>query len=276
MRPSPLDRARFFALALAVLLAVPVAASRPSAPLPDPRGSRVTALEAAHEDFAAGVEAYRRGDFETARALWSALVHEPLPRAARGVLFYDLGNAAYRTGRELEAVAWYTSAVRAVPRNGDAWSNLEFVRREAGLEPADRGDLSSTLARLLTALDRGEAAWLVLASLGLLALALAGEAVRGGTLWRRLSLAALLWTLVSAAPLAWQLAHRPRDPLMIVAAPSAALRSEPRETSQPVAQAPAGDVVERIDSVPGWERVLTGDGERGWVTDTSVHELHVD
>ncbi len=226
-------------------------------------------------EFEDGVVAYRRGDWESARALWSELADEPLSRDDRAVLYYDLGNAAFRSGRVTEAVAWYTSSVAWKPRNSDAWSNLEFARRQSNVEPADRGDLSSTIVRLLTSLDYDEAKWLLLASLLPLLLALTGEALRGGALWRRLSFLALVAMIVAAAPLVWQLANRPRSPYMILEQPGAALRSEPRADATSIAQAETATVARGIDRVPGWVRLETIAGERGWVPADSVLELRV-
>lgn len=253
--------ARLLVLLAAALLAAPARAEESG------RDPRVDAV------FADGVGAYRRGDHATAHALWKSLADEPLDGAARAALFRNLGNACHRLGRGTEAVAWYTRAVRAAPRDGDAWRSLELARREAGLEPADRGDLTSTLRRLLGSLDAAEAAWLALVSLALCAAALAVEALRGGAVWRRTALCLALGTAVASAPLAWRALSRERDPMMVVGAPSASLRSEPRQDGAPVGIALAGGVVERIDALPGWVRVRNDEGLRGWVEEREVLSL---
>ena len=183
------------------------------------------ALPAGQEDpsqspFAArdrlATKAYRAGDHVTAAALWQEALGlartQELGDAERGRLLYNLGNAAYRQGDLLVAVAWYTAALRLTPRNPDLWANLELARSEVDLEPADRGDLAATLNRLLSSLTRPEAEWLVALALAVLALALGGEATRGGRLWRRLATGALGVTLLSSAPLFWHLAGEGTHP----------------------------------------------------------------
>ena len=224
--------------------------------------------------FGQALEAYRAGDYATAQTLWRSLLSDDLSTNDRAAVLYDLGNAAYRQGEVMEAIAWYESCVRTTPRDTDAWANLEFTRLEAELEPADRGDLGATIIRLLGSVNRTEAAWLILAALGLWLLALIGEALRGSVLWRRLALLGIPLLLLASMPLAWQLTHRAVDPVMVIELPAASLRTEPKDERSPIGLATAGDVVERIDELGDWVRVESPDGIRGWLPRASVFALH--
>jgi len=219
------------------------------------------------------VEAYRAKDYATAETLWKSLLSEFLTPEERARVCYNLGNTAYRDGRVTEAVAWYTMAVRVRPRDAGAWSNLEHARREAGLEPADRGDLRATVLRLLGALDEGEAQWLLLGCLVLWGVALAGEALRGGKLWTRLAWLGLGLVLVGAAPLAHARLSAQTDPVMVVETPSVSLRAEPDLERPPRGQVQAGTVVERIDELPDWVRIESDVAGIGWVPAEAVFEL---
>jgi tetratricopeptide (TPR) repeat protein len=222
--------------------------------------------------FGRAVEAYRAGDWTTARSLWLELLSAPESGLDRATLLYDLGNVAWREGRPLEAAAWYTACIRLSPRHADAWTNLELARSEAGLPPADRGDLSATLRRLLTALTPAESEWLVVGCLALLAAALSLEALRGGPVPRRLALASALLLLLGSAPWVWRRSHSGADPVFVVAADGAALRSQPDGGSAVVGRLPPGSEAERIDALPGWIR-LEADGSRGWVEGSAVVPL---
>ena len=225
------------------------------------------------ERFDQAVGAYRAGDFQTAETLWRSLLNENLARADRGKVLYNLGNAAYRQDELMESIGWYTSAVRTAPRDREAWANLEFVRLEAELEPADRGDLAATTQRLLESVDEREASWLILWALGAWLLVLVLEAVRGGSLWRRLSLLGVPIVLLACAPLAWRLTHPEVDPVLVVERPSAPLRAEPKDERSPIGQVTAGDVVERIDRLGEWARIELEDGVRGWVPADAIFDL---
>lgn len=229
--------------------------------------------DGARGTFVSAVEAYRAGDWTTARTLWLEVLRDEDASVDRASVLYDLGNVAWRDGRGLEAAAWYTACLREAPRHRDAWSNLEFVRSDAGLEPADRGDLSSTLKRLLSALTHGEAEWLAVASTALLALALGLEALLGGAFFRRLSLGLLVLLSVALAPWIFHLAKSGGSPMFVIQPDGAALRSQPAEGGTVVGRLLPGTEAERVDVLPGWVRVERADGAGGWVAEDEVSPL---
>ena len=230
----------------------------------------------------AAVDAFRRGDVETARSLWLAALETatggggaPLPRAERGRILYDLGNVAFRRGDVLEAVGWYTASLRARPRDADAWRNLEHARTTAKIQPADRGDLASTVRRLLAALTLPESEWLALAAGAVWAGLLVGEALRGGRLWRRLSVAGLALVLASLAPWIYNRVEAARDPVLVIEAGDRGteVRSEPRADAAVIASVTAGEELERIDELPEWIKVEVTGGATGWVRRSAVFPL---
>jgi hypothetical protein len=221
------------------------------------------------------VAAYRDGDHATARALWTARYDELADDAAgeKGRVAYDLGNVAFREGRTLEAVGWYTLALEHRPRDGDTWANLEHARREAGLDPADRGDLDATVRRVLSAWTTAESERWLLALTALLALALAGEALRGGRVWRRTALVLGVAVALSAVPWVFGLARAGGDPLLVIDERPVALRSEPRPDGAQIGRLDPGATVERSDALPGWVEVRETDGAQGWVPREAVFAL---
>lgn len=260
--------------ALVLALVAFLASAGRAAAAPPARGTAAPAAQASVEEtFRRGVEAYRRGAFEEAQVLWRSLLDQGLGDDALARVSYDLGNAAYRRGELLEAIGWYTAATRHAPRHADAWANLELARAQAQLPPADRGDLRSTAARLVSALRPAEARLLVLAVLALLAAVLGAEAFLGGRAPRRLALALALVLVLAAVPWARAVLRAGEAPLLVTATPAALLRSEPRPTLDPIGELEAGDEVRRLDALPGWVRVETAAGLRGWVPEGAVFAL---
>ena len=217
---------------------------------------------------AAALEAYRAGDLETARVLWSEVLEEgreTLADGQRARLCYNLGNIAARREAWLVAAGWYTASLRLRPRDADTWSNLELVRLEAGLEAADRGDLQGTLARLLGSLTPAESRWLALLGLLPLALALAGEALRGGGGWRLFSWGGLVLAVLLALPwLRHELAPRGAQ-VLVIAEEAQRARNEPRMDGSPVGELAPGSVHPLVDELPGWVELELSAGRRGWV-----------
>jgi len=233
----------------------------------------VVSAQAGEAFFERGVGAYRQGQYAEASAHWKACLDEPLAPGARGQVLYDLGNSSFRQGEALDAVGWYSAALRHLPRDRELWSNLELARAKAGLEPADRGNLRDTMERLLGAFRPSEARTFFALGLALVLLAALGEALRGGRLWARLFGLSWLLALGMVTPwLHWQ-SHQGGDPLMILAKPSVALRNEPRLELPSTGKLNAGSEVQRVDELPGWVRVRGGDGSLGWVQESAVFEL---
>jgi hypothetical protein len=262
----------------AALLSVALLSAAPLAPAPAPQVAK---------DLGA-VEAFRRGDFETAQNLWAAVLEgeggsgdttaPTVSARERGRVLYDIGNAAYRRGNVLEAVGWYTASLRVRPRDADSWKNLEHARATAKLEPADRGDLASTAWRILSSLTLAESEWLALAGALVLLATLLAEALRGGSLLRRLAFVGLCIALASTAPWLYHRAHDGRDTMLVIEAAEPAghgvdLHSEPRTDATVIGNVAAGEEVERQDELPGWVKVEIPGGSSGWIESKAAFAL---
>lgn len=230
-------------------------------------------LEDPGELFARAADSYRRGELEEAESVWKRVLRLPLAAADRARVCYDLGNVAWRDDRRGEAIGWYTAALRHDPRHSDAWANLEFARSEEGFDPADRGDLRSTVRLLVTRWYPGERRLFVLVGVALVGLAMIGETWRGGRFWLAGMFAALGLLVVLSVPWLAGLVRSDGDPLLVIRSSTVSLRSEPRLELPAVTTAAPGVVVERIDELPGWVRVETAAGEKGWLREDAVFSL---
>jgi len=221
------------------------------------------------------ISAYRAGDLAAARAEWTTLL-DAEPRLAgpeRARILANLGNVAFREGKVLESVGWFTSSIRLRPRDADTWANLEHARRVAKLEPADRGDLGATVQRVLGAFTPSESRLLALVGLIGLGAGLAYEALRGGRTGRWLALGGSAFALLTAAPWIHDVSTRSDSPGLVVEEGQALVRSEPRTDAAVLAEAAAGDDVDMLDSLPGWTKVRISDGNEGWVETGEVFAL---
>ena len=247
---------------------------------PDPYELRLAALEAT---FDAGVDAWRLGDYATAENHWMAVLDEltSMPIEVDGhetvvdrhALLHDLGNAAFRLERPLEAVGWYMAALRHAPRDVETHENLALARREAGLESEPNPDFVRSLTDALGLFTPAESRWLALIGLLPLLVCLLGEAARGGRLWRGLLVLSILIGVAATAPLVRHGLRGGERPVLIVDEQRVEYRAEPLEERPSIGAVEPGAVVQALDALPDWIRIETVEGDRGWVSRGAVFEL---
>ncbi len=102
--------------------------------------------------FAAGNEAYRKGEYGEAIRLYEEILSSGVES---GELFYNLGAARFREGDLGRAVADYERARRYLPRDADVKANLEYVLertldREIARQDLPPLRLAAALAERLT------------------------------------------------------------------------------------------------------------------------------
>lgn len=210
-------------------------------------------------------EAYRAKLYSSAEQQWLAALEREEARGSseeRARLLFNLGNAAFRQERPLEAVAYYSASRRLRPRDGDVQANLDYAALEAGLEPPER-------VSVLTSLTLGESEKLVLGLTFVLFALLAAEALFGRT-FRILAAICAVVLLASLAPWIYNLSQEGRDRVMVVRAAGAPLMSEPRTDSKMLLKLMPGTEHEFTDSLPQWTKVETSDGIEGWTKTGSV------
>ena len=263
--------ALFLAAAASLSTGSPLSAQGATeASTPDP-----LTLDRVEQWHAEGVDLYRRGSYAAAAERFDeavAIADASLPPAARARLFVARGSAAYRSGDPLTAVGWYTAALRETPRDLDVWHDLELARADAGLEPADRGDLSSTVNRLLGSWRPEEARRLALLGALLLGAAMVVEILVGGRLARWAVGVALLVALGLCGPWIASLVPEVDAPHLVLRASPVPMRSEPRTELETIHHAEPGQVVARIDELGDWTRI-DAEGTLGWVPSQSLFAL---
>ena len=219
-------------------------------------------------------QAYRTGQYDLAVTLWQDRLNElgevRGTSDLRGGLCYNIGNALYRAERPMEALAWYHAAHRHWPRHPDLRANLDFVRGELGLEPIQGDGLGATWMGWMRSWTPAESGWLAWWGIGILAFALAWEALRGGRWPRR-----AVWIAAAVALVLWMPWLRtfwvsPDPTAMIVAERGASGRSEPRTSARSLVGLEAAETVYPMDAWQDWVKVRTREGKEVWVGSEKV------
>jgi tetratricopeptide (TPR) repeat protein len=240
-------------------------------------------LAEANALFESGLERWRAGDGRAAEALWlrALEIAGPAPPLShrqdtvldRWALCHNLGNAAFRDDRPLEAVGWYRAALRHRPRELDTLDNLLLAERAAELPDDDEVDFVRSLVGLLEMVNREEAPWLALLGLLPLGVILLAEALRGGSGWRLLSVLALLGALACLGPFLRYRLAAPGEAVMIVDEAGLERRREPLAERPVVGRWAPGTELRVVDRLAGWKRLEDASGERGWVSSEGLFDL---
>lgn len=219
--------------------------------------------------YAAGLEAYERGDFEGAAAIFRALVGDG---HAEPAILLAMGNAAYRRELPIEAVYAYEWARRLAPRDLDVAANLELARARLvrdqlptdGSEAARRfREVLRTIPTAWTALGFG-ILWVV----GWALLALRQRSGRPGL--GAMAVACILLAVPLAAHVAFRLHDARAVESGVLQARQAEIRSGPGESYATLFTLHAGTVVEVGEERGGWCRVLLPQGSQGWLPTSAV------
>jgi len=100
--------------------------------------------------FEAGTKAYNEGDFERAAEEWQTCVDNS-ENAGSADLYYNLGNAYFRSGKLGYAVYNYKSALRLRPNDADIQHNLNFAQAMTKDKVEDADEENPLLAGLFKA-----------------------------------------------------------------------------------------------------------------------------
>lgn len=211
---------------------------------------------------------YEEGNYEEALGIYHQLVQEGKESAD---LYYNMGNAAYRSNSIGYAVLYYEKALKLEATHEDAANNLEFVSRYRvdAFEEVPQLFLGTWIRGFVHILP--ERIWSTLALLSFL-FVLTGMVVY--LFARRIALkktgfvcawvALLLFGLAfsSAASRHREIVH-PDTGIILV--PSVVVRSSPSESGTELFILHEGTKVELSEEVSGWQNIRVIDGREGWI-----------
>jgi tetratricopeptide (TPR) repeat protein len=235
----------------------------------------LTGMTKFEENFAAGNEAYNRGDYEASVKSYEQLIASSVRNTA---VFYNLGNAYYRQGFLGYAIANYERALQMDPSFEDARDNLDMAVRDTERQ-TDRPfppaweqslffwhyDLSYGATRLMSLL-----CWL--SFWGILAVRL----WRPKRFVRRLAIFTLVLTLLFAGS-SWVKGHP--EAIAVAVNERVPVHLGPRADEQVYFELYEGDrviadqrraVADSTGKEEHWSRITMVSNERGWVRDADL------
>ena len=228
-----------------------------------------TQLHAGAAEYNEANALYRAGDFAAARRSYLAAVETGVQDAR---LYYNLGNACFKSGKLGEAILWYERARRLLPHDEDIKANLRFANLvKKDRDPPTEDGLGALVAALVAAYF-----WPTFNQLSLL-LAAAFFAVfvlgvrwlfaptRPGGLWLAGVVLCAGLSVGSALWLGLRLRQQAQTSEAIITVAAAHARSGPDLGQTEVFVAHEGTKVRLVRQEGGWMLVRLANGLGGWM-----------
>lgn len=218
--------------------------------------------------FQAANKLYQEGQYEQALEKYGEIILSGFESAD---LYYNMGNAAYRSNSIGHAILYFEKTLKLDPAHEDAANNLEFVSRY-------RVDAFEEVPELFIRtwirtfyLKLSERAWSIL-SLCLFILIISSVPIyiysrnmglkKAGFFVGLIALFLFILSFTAAV-------HRHRSienpESAIILSPSVVVRSSPSETGTELFILHEGTKVRVNESVSGWQNIRVIDGREGWI-----------
>jgi tetratricopeptide (TPR) repeat protein len=210
---------------------------------------------------------YEQGKFSEAAMAYEKLADNGATTAS---VWFNLGNAAYKSGQMGHAIAAYRMAERLTPRDASLRANLQFVRGKVYSDERTHVTLWKNIIRLATVNE-----WTVLTVALLWAFfSVLACAEAAGRRYTRTALSLLFVALLSCGTLAaaWQEHYTSSA---IVTAKEATVRFGPLDESQAAFQLRDGAELTVISSKDNWLQVRDPEKRIGWIRRDEVSVLPI-
>jgi len=215
--------------------------------------------------FDAANKLYAEGRFAEAAGAYAQILQAG---QASSAIYFNLGNACFKSGQMGRAIAAYREAEKVSPRDPDLRANLQFARYQVQGPTLRPGQLE----RWLGSLNLNEWSWLTAAAIWLTFALLTARQLRPALVrslksWTLIAgLIAVL--LIGCCGMAFASTFTTRTAIMIV--PEAAVRSGPFEESPNAFTARDGAELRVLDQKGEWLQVTAGARRVGWVKSEAV------
>ncbi|MEB2286055.1 MAG: hypothetical protein B6D46_03830 [Polyangiaceae bacterium UTPRO1] len=235
-------------------------------------GAAGPASETPQTLFFEGNTLYGEEKYPEAIAAWEKVLHAGVES---GNLYFNLGNAWFKTGNVGRAVLAYERARRLMPRDPDLRANLDYARARSG--DTEAAPLWARVAFPLASrassdeLVAAAGACFIVLMAALSALRLLPGAARAG---RAVAAAAGIGLALAGPAAVYRVATiDSRTFAVVVAAADTDVRFEPSASGTPHFVSKPGAVLRVLAERDGWAQVVRPDGKRGWIARADIAEI---
>ncbi len=222
-------------------------------------------------EFNAANKLYAEGKFADAAATYGKILQS---QSVSPELYFNYGNAEFKSGNFGRAIAAYRQAAQLTPRDAEVRANLDFARNQVQ-GPTLRESRWSRAAGWLGLLTLDEWTGLAAVALWLMFALLAATQIRPAfkTALRGFVPGAVIVTLLSGACLGVDAAIHFSRQTAVVVVPDATARSGPFDEAQGAFTAHDGAELAVLAHRDNWLQVTDRSGRIGWLQRRQVEIL---
>jgi len=236
--------------------------------------SGTTFAQKAEQDSIAKADTlYAQGHYPQAASVYSGILKRGYESAG---LYFNLGNAYYKSGQVTKAIINYERARLLAPNDDDIKYNLDLAQAHVvdNIQPLPEFFLTKWWHSIINTHSADE--WGTQSMIAffifliIFALFLFAQTVRRKKLAFWVSILALIWsgfTFSFASSQKSKLTHRNTA---IITAPTVTVKGSPSETGTELFIIHEGLKVKLTDSLGTWKEIQLADGNKGWVQDSTM------
>lgn len=219
---------------------------------------------------------YQQGNYEAALSLYMEIISSGWESPD---LYYNMGNAAFRSNNIGKAILYYEKTLKLDPTHEDAVHNLEYVSqyRVDAFDQVPELFIRSWMVAVVKSLP--ERTWSILAilifllSLGSLILYLFSKSLALKKAGFYSALLGLLFFGVALASAVSQHRGIVHPKSAIILSPSVIVRSSPSDSGTELFILHEGTKVQVIEEVTGWHNIRVVDGREGWILSNDFESI---
>lgn len=223
--------------------------------------------------FEKGNALYQEKKYEEALESYSTIADAGLESAA---LYYNMGNAYFKTDQLAKAILHYERAARLAPNDDDIRQNLNLAKEATidRFETMPEPIIKTAYHGIFKAMQPGSWGVMAIVFLGLM---LVGTYLYLYTSLRRQGFAFGLTTLILGVLSLWlgyaHYNHLKNNQPAIVMAKSSYVKSGPGEKAEDVFILHEGTKALVTESYDNWKKIKLPDGKIGWIEAADIQEI---
>jgi tetratricopeptide (TPR) repeat protein len=226
--------------------------------------------------FSIANDLYSQGEYQQAIENYQLILDDGYESAS---LYYNIGNAHYKTGNIPAAILYLEKALKSDPSNDDIRFNLKLANLKIvdKIKPLPELPFKQWWNNLVFSSNANVWGWLTIQSLFLCALLLGAFMVVRNTAAKKIffysGFAVIAFTLLCFTLGYQQKKIISNSKYSIVVSPTITVLSAPEQNSTKLFVIHEGTKVQELDVLPNWIKIKLANGNVGWVKEEALIKI---